>query len=244
MNRLVTAIAAALVVLLPILLFPTGSSGSHALPFPADHYLCWEAADLTVPPQNPGPVNLIDQFEQAPYDPTPADRFCNPADKGGTGIDDPLIHQKRYPIVRAAPGHVRRARVQVINQFEIVNLVTVNPTHLMVPTSKNAPPPIGVEPGFEHYKCYTVLHAFHTRTVNVTDQFFSGDVVLRARSRLCNPVDKNAEGIRNPDRHLVCYRIQPVGIAPPVVALNQFGLEQLRLGSAVELCVPSLKRRI
>jgi len=32
---------------------------------------------------------------------------------------------------------------------------------------------------------------------------------------LCLPVDKNGEGIKNPDRHLMCYKVKPALNAPP-----------------------------
>ena len=62
--------------------------------------------------------------------------------------------------------------------------------------------------------------------------------------RLCNPVDKNGEGILDPDAHLVCYTLQPtgnnLGLAIPIQ--NQFfSLANVDIGVAHALCAPSLK---
>ena len=64
---------------------------------------------------------------------------------------------------------------------------------------------------------------------------------------LCNPVDKNGEGIANPDDHLLCYKVKPAKGEPKfdkVKAIhinNQFGPLQLDAKREKELCVPSVK---
>ena len=49
-------------------------------------------------------------------------------------------------------------------------------------------------------------------------------MVIRDPFLFCNPVDKNGEGIRNPDDHLACYRALPSGQPPtfPIPILNFF----------------------
>ena len=64
--------------------------------------------------------------------------------------------------------------------------------------------------------------------------------------RLCNPVDKNGEGIDDPDTHLVCYIVQPegdqLGLAIPIQ--NQFfPLANVDLAEPFALCTPSTKQR-
>ena len=64
---------------------------------------------------------------------------------------------------------------------------------------------------------------------------------------LCNPVDKNGEGIPYPKSHLVCYEIRDAPKGPTervkeVAVQNQFQRGQLWVGSANLLCVPSQKR--
>jgi len=64
---------------------------------------------------------------------------------------------------------------------------------------------------------------------------------------LCNPVNKNNEGIHNSVSHLMCYQIKQVKGDPKFVKVvgvfvnNQFGPEQLDVKAPAELCVPALK---
>ena len=100
-----------------------------------------------------------------------------------------------------------------------------------------------------HFKCYQILDwsIFEPRKVELKDQF--GESVARTMEpkMLCNPVDKNGEGIPNPDSHLVCYAIQddPGGSTPrikEVAVKNQFGETRLWVGAADTLCLPSDKK--
>ena len=68
---------------------------------------------------------------------------------------------------------------------------------------------------------------------------------------LCNPVDKNGEGISDATAHLVCYSIkdvakpkQPKFVARSVQADNQFGSLQLKATKSSSLCVPSEKNGV
>jgi hypothetical protein len=64
---------------------------------------------------------------------------------------------------------------------------------------------------------------------------------------LCAPADKNGEGIKDPARHLLCYRVKPAAGAPPHVkrfglgVSNQFGNERVDTRKENLLCVPSEK---
>ena len=61
---------------------------------------------------------------------------------------------------------------------------------------------------------------------------------------LCNPVDKNGEGIGDRVTHLVCYTFQPEGgfLGLPVPIQNQFhSLANLDVEQPFALCAPSTK---
>jgi hypothetical protein len=72
-------------------------------------------------------------------------------------------------------------------------------------------------------------------------------MALKKPKHLCNPVDKNGEGIKNPPVHLVCYTAKPARGERKHVRrqglyiANQFG--QLRLDTLKEgeFCIPSTK---
>lgn len=234
----VLALTASVVAVL-VLVFGSASGQPGAVP--GDHYLCYEAVDETVPPQNPPPVTLLDQFEQGLFDPGVADRLCTPASKLFEGaffpVTDPVTHLKRYPITRQTPFQRRTVHVQ--NQFGHYVLRVISADWLLVPTTKGRdqepPPPNPAAPGFEHYKCYKAR-----QEPRVDDQFGSRRVAIWT-AFLCTPVQKNEEPIRNPDRHLLCYKVPQTPFVANVLANNQFGLERLRLVKHREFCVPSKK---
>lgn len=100
-----------------------------------------------------------------------------------------------------------------------------------------------------HFKCYQVLDwtDFDRRKVELKDQFGSSVAGVMEPRLLCNPVDKNGEGIPNPESHLVCYEIRddpqgPTERVKEVMVKNQFQKGPLWVGSASLLCVPSMKK--
>lgn len=104
----------------------------------------------------------------------------------------------------------------------------------------------------EHYLCYDIdpHGGFDARGVKLKDQFtgYEGKVVRPVT--LCNPVDKNGEGIINPEIHLVCYEIRakPVTDGPPTVDVltsNQFAKQSMTAIIPPRiLCVPSKKEHL
>ena len=97
----------------------------------------------------------------------------------------------------------------------------------------------------DHYKCYDVVgEPLKDTTVSLVDQFQEVDQKVLKPRFLCNPVDKNDEGIINPIGHLVCYGIQVNrSVEEEVFVVNQFGEHSLRVKKDHMLCVPSLKFR-
>jgi hypothetical protein len=222
------------------------------------------AKDISQPAQDPPVVGLQDQFTQGQYDPAKAKAFCAPAQKNQelcqvpgqppAPLCDAQTHLKIYPIKRVSPGkdQLPPHGVQIDNQFGQQVLKVVKPVSLMVPTAKGlaAPPPVPPNPAafsYEHYKCYKVTGGKNLKqVVQLNDQFGTRMTVVGKAMELCTPATKFHNGaidpIRNPDRHLVCYTIKPKVKPPLVYALNQFGLEHLKLGPDKRLCVPSLKQ--
>jgi hypothetical protein len=126
--------------------------------------------------------------------------------------------------------------------------------------------------GLDHFKCYEVTVGQPLdEEVQIQDQFdrlFGAnhfeDVLVLEPLLVCNPTKKavfrgftspaltssagrlEVTPVRNPDAHLVCYRITPPEtLAATVVFRNQFGPEQELVALASEmLCVPSLKREV
>ena len=93
-----------------------------------------------------------------------------------------------------------------------------------------------------HFKCYSVEGTKLAATVSLVDQFGSVTTPVTEPKFLCNPVDKNGEGIPNPSAHLVCYKIKEEFKQRDVFVSNQFGTDTLKVKDTQLLCVPSTKR--
>jgi hypothetical protein len=96
----------------------------------------------------------------------------------------------------------------------------------------------------DHYLCYGV-QAWNGHplppAVKLQDQFGAGQTPLLKPRYLCNPVDKNGEGIQDKEAHLVCYDVKPNIKKKDVNFANQFGEGRLVLAAPSLLCVPSKK---
>jgi hypothetical protein len=132
----------------------------------------------------------------------------------------------------------------------------IKPDRLLVPTSKGlggqpAGPPDPVSA--DHYRCYKVsLTKGSGRFVPIaglplTDQFIEGEKLfdLKKPTRLCVPVAKDEEPVRDATRSLMCYQAVPAkgqprhGRVEDLVLENQFGLELADTVKEEEFCVPS-----
>jgi len=97
----------------------------------------------------------------------------------------------------------------------------------------------------DHYKCYKTQQIgdpFARRDVTLEDQFATTTATVTKPARLCNPVDKNGEGVADPTAHLMCYDIkEPRLEGEDVIVENQFGELALTVTRPGSLCVPAEK---
>ena len=94
----------------------------------------------------------------------------------------------------------------------------------------------------DHFKCYDADGDPVDATVDLADQFGVEPGVLVGKPQVfCNPVDKNGEGILDPEAHLTCYEIEDLGERQAVLISNQFGEQTLTVNEPQLLCVPSEK---
>ena len=100
---------------------------------------------------------------------------------------------------------------------------------------------------FDHYQCYQIRDwsgkPLET-TVKLKDQFRSDAATTVRPVLLCNPVDKNGEGVPEPKVHMVCYSIKvenPDKATYKVKIENQLESNVYYVGGPQLLCVPSLK---
>ena len=136
--------------------------------------------------------------------------------------------------------------------------VTLTPTRTVTPTATRTTTPT-VSPTvtptpaiavLDHYKCYTAKRtsgsaAFVERTVTLADEKETKVTRVLKTSEFCNAVDKDGQGIEDPNAHLQCYQIKD---APSQARFesstetvdNEFGDGQpLTTKKAKRLCVPA-----
>ena len=186
--------------------------------------------------------------------------LSNPADKNGEGINNPDTHLEGYQITEG-PKHVRRD-AKVNNQLGEFLVTTIKADRLLVPTAKSltgpVDPPNPDSHNVDHFKCYKVKVTKGAPKfpkgiqATVGDQFTDPPKVfdLKKPAHLCTPVNKEGEGIKNPDAHLTCYQVKPAKEQPKhqqrlgIFVNNQFGPGQVDTSREEELCVPSTKTLI
>ena len=140
------------------------------------------------------------------------------------------------------------------NQFGTIFVDTINPDRLLVPSAKSLAGPIdALDPEtIDHFKCYKVkitegTPEFKPIQVTLADQFEYKLFDVKKPKRLCNPVNKNNEGIINPLAHLMCYTVKRAEGEPKHIKMegihtnNQFGPLQVDTKKEADLCVPSTK---
>jgi hypothetical protein len=204
-------------------------------------------------------VNLVDQFETTDVDATRTRHLCTPTDKNGEGTVDTVTHLKRY-FIRALPGsprHTPQTNIRVRNQLGELRVDTIRAEFLLVPANKGLlsppAPPVPSAHNVDHYKCYKIritagTPRFPERVfVTVADQFVGTPRTARVKKprRLCTPVEKNGEEVKNPTGHFMCYQIVVRPKHPRqrgVYVADQFGVEQVDTVKEQELCIPSEKQ--
>jgi len=166
-------------------------------------------------------------------------------------IQDPTAHLNCYRIRRAprTPAFVPRI-VQVGNQFGAAqSLELTGRADLCVPAEKDG---VASTLDVNHYKCYRAQiaegqPAFLNRFVFLQDQFEGKQTVVKRPWLVCNPVDKNGEGILDSNLALACYRIrqergQPRFTRRIIQVEDQFSDGQpvsTRASKVSMLCLPS-----
>ena len=248
--------------------FRLSGQGQNPIPEPCtilDHFLSYKIRKTKGTPKfEKQEVTLTDQFESdVLFEVKKPKEIYNPADKNGEEIIDPDTHLVAFEIKRAKteprqPKHVKRTNIEVVNQFGTIFVDTKKPDRLLVPSLKDLDipiPDIDVPDEFpvDHFKCYKVKVSegtpeFESIQVTLADHFEDKLFDVKKPKRLCNPVDKNGEGIINPDAHLLCYKVKPAEDEPKHIKVegihtnNLFGPLQFDTKKEAELCVPSTRQ--
>jgi len=196
---------------------------------------------------------LADQFGEGFFTIKKPVALLNPADKEGEGISDSATHLISHRV--KGPGFEGLKNVFVENQFGELFVDVTTPDRLLVPASRSLIGPVFAPDNSTHnvddFLCYRIEVNERAAPfepilgVRLADQFEDKLFDIRKPTRLCNPVDKNGEGIKNPDNHLMCYSVRRAKGEPehePIDGIfvnEQFGPGQVDTKRERELCVPS-----
>ena len=245
----------------------TSSAGGPAPAAPVDHFLCYNAAQVTgagIPKfVKPAAVALYDQFYPNGYLASVGalNEFCNPVEKTHGAVIISIGHPEGHLTCWAiTPNALPSAppRVIMTNQFGQGRLQLSPPNALCLPSWKRfdpaAFPPPDAPPDADHYVCYPAKYPTATSTprftkpsVGLKDQFVSITRTVQAPNRVCLPVRKQlAPGgatspVFHPDVHLTCFAVATQTVAARPFVKNQFRIGQVSVKSVKRLCVPSTK---
>ncbi len=199
-------------------------------------------------------ISLTDALETGSFDAKKQSGLCVPADISPDGITDPDTRQVPYKL-KPSPGepkHVSVGSIVVSDSLGIHTFDTKKPELLLVPatlrlaSSGPAPDPLTTM----HYKCYRVKQTkgtpkFVHGQVTALDEFEARVYDVFAPRRLCYAVDKNGEGILEPDAVMTCYRARRgpgesnhERIENLIHTTDQFGTLQLDTKKVQDICIP------
>ena len=236
---------------------PIGERITHVKPPVYDppvslgHFKCYNTQENS--PVN-AQVSLNDQFGAIDVHVAEAVHFCNPVQKTRfdasgrptvTPISDEDHHLTFYRI--DPDGQTEPHVVSINNQFGREQKFEVtSPIFLAVPTQKLIPGEHQEPENLDHFQCYQAIGDTTEVLFDLRDQFLTEQQVkLGNPVALCNPVEKNHDGIitprKNPDDHLMCYQIEGLPFDTNVRTFNQFGDAGYPVTRADMLCVPSEK---
>lgn len=175
------------------------------------------------------------------------DWFANAAGKNREPIFDKSAHLNGY---RLHTTDEAARSVDVEDQFGRRTLTIGNGMRLLVPAKKRG---VASEQ-LDHYKVYAVLRSDGplNKTVKISDQFGTAEVILRHPVGFGVPVKKTHEGtlpIHNDKAHLTLFAIEPAKGDKPVEytmralrIADQFTARSVGSFRSILLAVPGLKR--
>jgi len=201
---------------------------------------------------NGGNRTPVDLFTTAGTCSNDATKSCFEDTECGAGnsCNGEMLAKPNFSIALADPPLILRGRTgplngTTLNRVDIKCDPATGADDEVCPVTASAEDPC--ECG-DSYKCYAVKPVprsprFPGEIVSLEDQFRTTEARLLSPYEICNPADKNDEGIANPDAHLMCYKFldRSRTSSVPVRVTDQFGTEDLRTSSANVLCVPALK---
>ncbi len=224
--------------------------GIHSALANDDHYLSYKVKSVEEFVKQE--VSLDDQFlDDVVFRVNNPMTFLVPTDKNEEFFHESETHLISYVISTSEELPIEDNLLSIKNQFHedfIEISVSPVPNRLLVPATKlsvdgDDTGETGLPEDTNHYLCYPIFYSFEKLSVMVENQFtdLREQMVITPR-HFCNPVDKNEEGITNPNDNLVCYIAKPHRDNPDrhkVETLDQFGELTFETNKEKEFCVPT-----
>ena len=209
-----------------------------------DHFKCYRVRSGTA--FSPVTVTLTDQFGTRTSTLQRPDSICNPVDKNGEGIADPATHLACYRL-RDAAGHLGAPRVSLTDQFGTEALTLTSARTLCLPSTLDGVPSVLA---IDRFRCYTAARPtprFSKRPVTLADAFDTKNTTLMGPQLVCDAVDENGLGMRDPMARLVCHKIRDVAgqtrFAPhDATVANELGSTALTAIKPSALCLPAAQQ--
>lgn len=224
--------------------------------FPDDSFLCYKGKGSEKLAKGTQ-ASLTDQFESGTFDVKKKRGVCNPADVDGAGIFAGTTHLAAYQI-KGAAKHTKQTNIQVENQFGLITLDTIKEDRILVPaaqsTEGSVTAPNDADHNVDRYKCYKVkVNKSGGKfpkgiQASVSDAFTEPAKTFDVKKPkfLCNPVDVDGQGTKNPEGHLLCYQAKPAkgepkqpGVSGIQNADEFLASDQVATKKEEVLCVPS-----
>jgi hypothetical protein len=167
----------------PRFLFGPVNKNGSGLPDPAAHLSCYTIKGNDTPPSSVQVTNQLGTQQLRVL--RKASLLCNPAEKGGVPLAQPIDHQMCYRVRPEGPNPPQ-ASVMIEVDNATFTAVAARPTLLCNPVDKNGS---GVLDPTCHLVCYKLRTRVHVRGADATiqDQFMSSLVHYQGGKTLCIP---------------------------------------------------------
>jgi penicillin amidase len=206
-----------------------------------DHFKCYKVARPQSP--DPGLVTLADGFETRLTRVLRLDSICNPVDKNGEGISDPMRRLACYKVRNEVDGSPRRA-ISVDDQLSSDTRITTRPRLLCLAAEENGSPATEALDDFKCYRAARPAPRFQKRTMQLNDVFESRSTLVRRVDSVCNAVGVDGAPVLDPTKHLACYKIknnpgQPAHARQDISYATEFGSAAGTTVKPTLVCVPA-----
>ncbi len=234
-------------------------SGARELIDPIDGFVCYSTRTMKGEPKFvTQTVSVSDPFDGArTFSAREPKQLCLPASIDGAAVEDPDTALQNYRIKpdKNDPDHTRQSDY-FIEALGPLNLDTVKPDSVFVPTAVSETAPVGAPDDgvhrVDHFKCYRIrlpkgTKRYFPRSVQVhaADGFEDRRYDLKKPFKMCLAASFEGGIVKDPGGHLMCYIVRRAKGEPAhtprlgVYTNNELGPRRVDTREPREICVPA-----